>query len=194
MGRDTVTSSNTGNNDASNIVEGSGDRSSYEDEGLGSNGSYRNSGNSGVRAGDDRRESNSSSHANNSCDGNDLSNNSIGSVADAPCSSNGQIIGGNGATNDSADAEDNIDSNVASNSRSNTGDGSISIGANDVNSSSSSVTGPNQAINQTNLTPGVIDVKPKCTLGGHVACILSLLVTGKVKKLCQRIFSDFHIG
>lgn len=187
MGRDTVTSCNTGNKDASNSVEGNGHRGICGDEGLGSNGGDRSSGNSGVSAGDDRLGSestiSSSNHASNSCEG----NNSIGNGADVPCSSNGHIIGGNGATNNSAGAEDIIDSNVASNSRSNTGDGSISIGVNDVKSSSS-VTTPNQPINQTNLTAGVMEVKPKCTLGGHVACILSLLVTGKVKKLSQYFF------
>ena len=193
LGSDTVSSCNTGNKDASNSVEGNSHRGSYGDEGLGSNCGDRNTGNSAVSAGDDRLGSEStisnSNHANNSCEG----NNSIGNGADVPCSSNGHIIGGNGAINDSAGAEDNTDSNVASNSRSNTGDGSISIGVNDIKSSSS-VTCPNQPINQTNLTSGVIEVKPKCTLGGHVACILSLLVTGKVKKFCQRIFSDFPIG
>ncbi|XP_044181643.1 general transcription factor 3C polypeptide 1-like isoform X7 [Acropora millepora] len=178
LGSDTVTSCNTENKDASSSVEGNSHRSSYGDEGLGSNGGDRNSVNSAVIAGDDRLGSEStisnSNHANNSCEG----NNSIGNGADVPCSSNGHTIGGNGAINDSAGAEDNIDSNVASNSRSNTGDGSISIGVNDIKSSNS-VTCPNQAINQTNLTSGVIEVKPKCTLGGHVACILSLLVTGK---------------
>lgn len=32
-----------------------------------------------------------------------------------------------------------------------------------------------------NRTPGTIEVKPKCTLGGHVACILSLLAINKVR-------------
>ncbi|XP_068737049.1 general transcription factor 3C polypeptide 1-like isoform X2 [Montipora capricornis] len=90
--------------------------------------------------------------------------------------------------------EDSKSSNAASTSRkessSNTDSGSISCSGvissisgttskKGVGLSSSRNGGNTKQQPVKNLTPGVIEIKPKCTLGGHVACVLSLLVTGK---------------
>ena len=48
--------------------------------------------------------------------------------------------------------------------------------------SDSSSSSSNASQQTDNLTPGTIEVKPKSIHGGHVACILALLATNKVRK------------
>ena len=141
-------------------------------------------------------------------DGPRSSSNSCDKSTDKSCGSDGPPSGETGtrttasgvdACSDSAGTESGTEdiksSNAASTSRkessSNTDSGSISCSGvissvsgttskKGVGLSSSRNGGNTKQQPVKNLTPGVIEIKPKCTLGGHVACVLSLLVTGKV--------------